>query len=66
MATIDQPLTALPSIDAAIELVPLFRGVWALSPYILVPGRPCSSGPVAPDDPGRAALTPGLADGCRP
>lgn len=40
MTTIESPLAALPGVDAGIELVPLFRGVWKLSPYILVPGGP--------------------------
>jgi hypothetical protein len=40
MTTIESPLSALPGTDAAIELVPLFRGIWKLSPYILVPGGP--------------------------
>ena len=43
MTTIEEPFTALPGVDAGIELVPLFRGVWKLSPYLLVPDGPAGS-----------------------
>lgn len=40
MTTIEAPLASLPNIETGIELVPLFRGSWRLSPYVLVPGGP--------------------------
>jgi hypothetical protein len=43
VTTIESPQVALPGVDAGVELVPLFRGVWKLSPYILVPGGPVGS-----------------------
>lgn len=43
MTTIEEPMTALPGVDAGIELVPLFRGVWKLSPYRMVPDGPAGS-----------------------
>ena len=43
MTTIESPQVALPGVDAGVELVPLFRGVWKLSPYIMVPGGPVGS-----------------------
>jgi Protein of unknown function (DUF3237) len=40
MTTVDATMTPLPGVDSSVELVPLFRGVWKLSPYVLVPDGP--------------------------
>jgi hypothetical protein len=40
MTAHEAPLDALPGVDQSIELVALFRGVWKLSPYVLVPDGP--------------------------
>jgi hypothetical protein len=40
MTTLSAPLEELPGVDHPIELVPLFRGVWRLSPYVFVPDGP--------------------------
>jgi hypothetical protein len=41
--TIESPHANLPGVMGGIELVPLFRGIWRLSPFILVPGGPVGS-----------------------
>ena len=43
MTTIESPLAALPGVGGGIELVPLFRGVWKLRPFTLVPDGPQGS-----------------------
>ena len=40
MTDLESPATMLPGVDAAIELVPLFRGIWTLTPYVVLPEVP--------------------------